>query len=360
MRDRATRHIYYFCSTTNTPYGGFKKIYQHVDTLNALGLSAFVVHAELNFRCDWFENKTPIAYMDVIEDPLVVIDSIDPFKCSFLPPFSTEDILVIPELMSFKVVPYASRLGLYTVIFNQGAYQTFLPLSVPKEPFWASTEGEEELPYLAEKNLGAIVVSEDSEEYLKFAFPGLEVFRVRNHVDASIFSYTEEKKKGIAFMPRRLPDDSKQVIYLLKERNRLKNWKFFPIEKMTESQVAQVLSECALFLSFSYQEGSGLPPQEAMLSGCVVVGYHGGGGKYFLQEPYAFPVAPSEIVQFAETVERVALEYEKNPAAFREQTRRALAFIRENYSQSHEKEDLREAWKAILHKHDAALGAHKH
>lgn len=350
-----TRRIYYFCSTTNTPYGGFKKIYQHVDTLNAMGFSAFVVHAELNFRCDWFENKTPIAYMDRIEDPLVVIDSIEPFKCSFLPALSPEDILVIPELMAYKVVPYASRLGLYTVIFNQGAYQTFLPLTVPKEPFSATRDGEEKLPYLAERNLGAIVVSADSEAYLKFAFPDLEIYRVRNHVDASLFSYTEEKHKRIAFMPRRLPDDSKQVIYLIKERNRLKHWQICPIEKMTEKEVAAVLRDSAIFLSFSYQEGSGLPPQEAMLSGCIVIGYHGGGGKSFLQEPYAFPVEPSEIVAFAETVERVALEYDRNPDAFRPQTRRALEYIRTNYSREHEEADLREAWTTLLHKHELAL-----
>ena len=43
-----------------------------------------------------------------------------------------------------------------------------------------------------------------------------------------------------------------------------------------------------IFLTFSNQEGFGLPPVEAMACGCLVVGYHGHGGKEFLKPEWSF------------------------------------------------------------------------
>ncbi len=339
-------------------YGGVKKIYQHVDILNELGFSAYLVHSEFGMRCDWFENKTPIAYADAIYEPLIVLN--ENGESRLLPPISSEDILVIPEVVSFQVTPYTFKQRQYIVIFNQGAYLTFRELSLPKSIFSASREGNPP-PYYNQNLLGTIVVSQDTVEYLRFAFPNINpVYRLNITINFDCFSYSEKKKKQIAFMPRKRSTHSLQVINILKERNNLKNWHFAAIEDMTEKQVAETLKESALFLNFCENEGFPLPPLEAMACGCIVIGYHGQGGKESLKEPYAYPIIDGEIVNFAKTVERIALDYEICPTTYQEQGRLASNFVRTTYTKERELLDLKTTWNSILDSHKNRLNSSEH
>src|SRR6185312_15023609 len=52
--------VYYLSPMETKPSGGVKVIYQHVDALQDLGIRAAVLHAKDGFRCDWFENQTPV------------------------------------------------------------------------------------------------------------------------------------------------------------------------------------------------------------------------------------------------------------------------------------------------------------
>ena len=112
------------------------------------------------------------------------------------------------------------------------------------------------------------------------------------------------------------------------------------------------MKESAIFMSFSRREGFGLPPQEAMACGCLVIGYHGQAGKEFLKEPYAYPIAEGEILSFAKKVEEIALDLEKEPKKYEQQAKGAAQFIQEEYAQNKEIEDLINGWKAILERHE--------
>jgi len=58
-------------------------MYRHVDILNRNNLSAAILHSTNGFRCNWFENKTRIAYV----------------KTAL---FEKEDVIVFPEsLLTF-------------------------------------------------------------------------------------------------------------------------------------------------------------------------------------------------------------------------------------------------------------------
>lgn len=350
--------IFYFCTDTNQPFGGLKKIYNHVDVLNTFGFEAYVIHGVLGMRLDWFQNSTPIAYITGASEPLFVLEP----ALKTLTPFSREDILVIPELMAYKLAPYTLRNNLHIVIFNQNAYLTFQNLYLPSIPFNCEKDNEEFMPYFGKNLLGIIAVSEDNQEYLQYAFPHLAIHRIRNTLNFDVFQYQSKKKKQIAYMARMHKektmmnrDDYCQVIFMLKERGFLEDWKLFPIENMPESQVAEALKESALFLSFSYEEGCPLPPQEAMACGCIVIGYDGEGGKEFIKEPFAYPIPHGKNVLFSKTVETVAREYEKNPSRFEAQVVLACENIKKNYSAEYESEDLKHAWRAIIKAHHIAL-----
>src|SRR4051794_7674416 len=53
--------IYFLTPDFNLPAGGVRVFYRHVDTLNAAGLKASILHSRRGFRCTWFENNTQIA-----------------------------------------------------------------------------------------------------------------------------------------------------------------------------------------------------------------------------------------------------------------------------------------------------------
>jgi glycosyltransferase involved in cell wall biosynthesis len=99
-------------------------------------------------------------------------------------------------------------------------------------------------------------------------------------------------------MPRKLRDDVEQVINILKIRNNIKGWSFVEIDNMSESEVARILKESTVFLSFNHREGFGLPPVEAMACGCVVVGYEGGAGKEYFLDDFSFSVEEGNIIDF--------------------------------------------------------------
>ena len=53
--------IFYYCHSHQTPRGGQKHTYRHVDILARCGVDAYVVHAAAEgYRLHWFANQTPV------------------------------------------------------------------------------------------------------------------------------------------------------------------------------------------------------------------------------------------------------------------------------------------------------------
>ncbi len=346
------RHIYFLCPESTFPFGGIKKIYEFVDDLNTLGASAFVLHQNDFFRITWFENTTPVVYLNVKDmsirgrtlegDPII------------LPPMSKQDILVIPEISVNHVMNLKPNLEPYIVINNQNTFLTFPSMEMPLYRCRVTPEMKDVSHYSSEKVLGALVISEYSAKYMEYVFPNLDVHRIHIAVNIDI-TFPEEKSKTIAFMPRKRPEEFQNLLRIFRERNSLLNWELLPIANMTHKNVISALKESAIFLSLSYQEGFGLPPAEAMVCGCTVIGYHGLGGSEFLMEPYAYPIAECDTVAFAKKVEEIALDYEQRPEYYKKQARDAANFIQKTYSSEQQREDLKKAWTKILSKHDECL-----
>ncbi|MGK7346389.1 MAG: glycosyltransferase [Candidatus Nitrospinota bacterium M3_3B_026] len=310
--------IYFYCFDNDRPVGGIKQIYRHVDALNEIGYRAFVLHDRPGFRASWFENKTRIEYTPSVS-------------------LAADDILAAPELVGPAFTQTAK--GVRKVIFNQNCYYTFNAYGL--DP------ADMKSPYLSDDLAAVITVSEDSKDYLGFAFPGIPVHRVRYGIDSGLFAPAPEKKKTIAFMPRKNPHAVNQVVNMLKFRRSLRGFRLHPIDGLPEAEVAAALGEAMVFLSFGFPEGFGLPPAEAMACGCVVAGFHGGGGAEFFRPEFSWPVAQEDITGFVRAVEEILSLAGENPAAMAEKGAAAARFIRENYSRERELESIREAWGAI-------------
>ena len=125
------RNIYYLCPDNNVPSGGVHKIYTHVEILNSLGYTAYVLHTQFGFRSDWFKNNAPIAYptnysntiYDLIKKNWTKGIAFETIEKSRLPPTTREDILVISESIAHAF--QNNEIDFPFVIFNQNAYCSF-------------------------------------------------------------------------------------------------------------------------------------------------------------------------------------------------------------------------------------------
>lgn len=317
------RRILVLCPEIDEPSGGTRKLYRHVDILNSAGRESFIVHRKLGFRCTWFENSTPIIYADLA--------GISPSEVG------RSDILVVPETLGPRLARLAP--GTPKVIFNQNSYCTFVGYSF--DPL------DLEAPYQHPEILATLVVSEDNREYLTFAFPRAKIVRLRHGIDRSFFHPHDEKTTAIAYMPRKNANDVVQVINLLKQRRTVGEFSLVAIHGKSEVEVAKVLRRCAIFLSFGHPEGFGLPPAEAMACGCVVIGYHGNGGREFFRPEFSHSISAGDILSFVQTIERVVGVYSEDPTSIRNQGLQASRFIHEHYTPEHEVRDIIQFWDDI-------------
>jgi glycosyltransferase involved in cell wall biosynthesis len=289
--------IYYLCPDYGVPSGGIRAIYRHVDILNHAGRSAAVLHHRDGYACRWFEHSTR-----TVGAPSVRL--------------SPEDVLVIPEIYG----PYLNRLPREPklVAFNQNAYLTY-----------------EHVPAGRPLSYGifaaALTVSSDSAEFLRFAFPGLEVSVVANAIDPDVFYPSPElPARRIAMMPRKRPDDAQQILRLLGDR--LRDWEVVRIEDAPEDETAAMLRSAPIFLALGRREGFGLPAAEAMASGCYVIGFSGFGGREIFDQAFSRQVEDGDVLSVAREVANFLHLYERQPGLVREAGARASEHIREQYS----------------------------
>ena len=343
--------IYYLCPEHKTPVGGVRVIYQHVDILNRNGLPAYVVHKKKGFRVNWFENTTPIVYWpdNLLNrlitkfkrrlDPDRVIEL--PIRGGTRPVIDATDILVIPELYGPDLAAAFGR-SIKKVILNQNSYLTFNGYSLNKERLIT--------PYHHQDLLATLINSVDGEQYLQYAFPDLPLYRFRLSIDPKRFAFQGKKRKQLCFSRIKNQQDAMQVINILKFRGVLKDFEIVPFINIPQTEVARIYQESLLFLSFGYPEGFGLPAAEAMACGCVVIGFHGGGGREFFKPEFSYPIEQGDIIGFARAVEEVIQCFERDPASILEKGRLAANYIREQYSVELEEKEVIGAWNSILSK----------
>jgi len=93
-------------------------------------------------------------------------------------------------------------------------------------------------------------------------------------------------------------------------RDTFPDWSVVKIDGMPHESVLDQLRKTSIFLSFSHAEGVGLPPVEAALCGCYVVGYTGGAGQAFFKRPLLRAVEEGDFLAYfreiRELVEQVS------------------------------------------------------
>lgn len=313
--------IFYFCLSHQKPTGGNKKIYHHVDLLNAQGWQAYVLHFKSGFRLDWFPNQTPVVYLPEFERLYDI----------------HRDILVLPEDLGVGILKFPGR----KVIFNQNIITGFSRLGYRNY--------REPIPYLHPSVIGAIAVSEHNRTQLQLAYPKLPVFRVFCGIDGDRFQFQPlgQKYRQIAANLGKNPPEVLSLYQILRARtlqqlNGLTNWSWVWIEQKSEAEVAQILKESAVFISLSLHEGFGLLPLEAMASGCLVVAYgREPMTEYLPQEMQVRSGDLTEAVNRVETFVETALD--------RQDLAHTGCAIARIYSPEREQQSVLDTWDKLLY-----------
>jgi glycosyltransferase involved in cell wall biosynthesis len=302
--------VYFLTPDHDVPSGGIRVIYRHVDLLNSAGIRAFVLHQRRGFRCTWFTHNTQV--IDVSEARV-----------------GRGDLLVVSEPdvnLICKLPP-----GVRHVIFNQNTHLT-----------WRRASESVTRHYNTSPDLvGVIVVSDHNKDMLRYAFEGLPVCRIHVSIDPTLFYPGDNvRSRHIAYMSRKGKEDAKNVLHLLRSRGVLDGWEVVPLDGLTHAEVAEQLRTTRIFLAFTYQEGFGLPPAEAMACGNYVIGYHGCGGREFFLPDFSAPIETGDILSFARAVETAVVYDRTNPLWCFDRGQRASAFILAKYSLEQERNEV--------------------
>lgn len=222
--------------------GGIRAIYHHVELLNELGFEACVYCP--GGRSTWFDSPAPVV--------------------TSLPALAAADHVVLPEGVG---APEEEALASPAVkhVFCQNQFYVFRKHRA-----------------IAERaRLGITHVFASTgiiAQYLETTFAGLRAPVVPYVIDRERFQ-PGVKEARIAYMPRKLADDALFIEGSFKARYPgLAGIPWVRLDGLSQDRVAEELGRSAVFLSLGHRESFGLPPVEAMAAGCVVVGFHGGGG----------------------------------------------------------------------------------
>jgi hypothetical protein len=266
--------IIYGAPPSNTPAGGVKVIYRHSEILNHMGISSAVWHpGDENFKCSWFENNIRT----------ITAQELSP----------QTDVVIVPEIWASSYVPMLKGLGFRVAIFVQNCYYTHVNLN-PSNPNAIAD---------AYRNADLILsISQDTSEYLIniFKVPEEKVILQRYSINASLFR-PGNKSKTITYMPRKMEQHSVRVVSALRPLLP-EGWSIKALDKMTETQIATNLADSIIFLAFSEFEGLPVPPVEAALSGNIVIGYHGQGGREYWLAPNFIQIEQGDIQGFIKNV----------------------------------------------------------
>ncbi|AFZ32467.1 glycosyl transferase group 1 [Gloeocapsa sp. PCC 7428] len=317
--------IFYFCFSDNQSSGGNKEIYKHTEILNRHGYEAYILHTTKNFKITWFHHHANIVYLDTFNK---LIDR-------------KNDFTVLPEDVGNDILSFPGN----KIIFNQNIYYGFHIFNKQKpQPY----------PYLHPQVKGALVVSEHNKNYLRFAYPHLDIFRVFCGVDINKFRFQplKKKKKQIACNPAKRPLDIAVIYHILQSRaeqgiNNLNEYEWIFIENKTEVEVAQILQESLIFVFLSKEEGFPLMPLEAMACGCLIFAYNVAPLTEYV--PPTFLFEPGDFLNIAKTIEAIAQSFPVAIESWETISESGRDTVLQ-YSLELEEQSVAKAWQEILQK----------
>lgn len=330
--------IFFLASDNPQPSGGLKFIYRYCELTNEIGYDAAIMHGTSGFQVDKFSHNAPVVFnysWKKLSRRQVVSQTLRRASERLLAQnketkVKPDDIVVIPENRLFrahKIFP-----GNPKIILNQN-------------PFLAARQG---VPKNTKDIIGSLSTSQICQEVSHRLFPDKLAFHLPLWIEREIFTPTQNKKRQIAYMPRRNAEDASMILNLLAASGVTAGIKIVPISNMNLEEVAHTLRESFMFLSFADHEGFGLPAAEAIASGCLTIGYTGIGGDEFFSQFGGWPIAQQDILTFTDTVADTLKSYKRDPRTLDSNRMNNAVAILNHYNRSSAQRALTEALETMF------------
>ncbi|WP_418146104.1 glycosyltransferase [Actinobacillus pleuropneumoniae] len=238
----------YFCFVNRPCTGGDFVNLDHVRTLRKLGINASILLAG---------NQSEEIVNSFGSLPVVILnEEIE---------FSSQDIFIVPEVMQ--------------VLYDLASKMTVFPRMIMhnQNPFYTGY-GFLSAQHINEHRLERIIVP---SSYTKYKLQEIGVTKPIDIIHPYIPDYFKPAEKQreviqIAFSRRkRSAEFDIFKFYFLSLYSHKHSVNFVNIQGLIREEVAKVMSEAAIFISFAERESLGLMTLEAMASGCHVIGFSG-------------------------------------------------------------------------------------
>lgn len=250
--------------------------------------------------------------------------------------FQPEDVVVLPEYYRDAFRHFATQ-PCRRVIHVQGPFL-----------FYRGHDSIEAMN--ASGFLGGLACSDFTRSLLQRMGSTLAWQVVTPHV-LPIFRPGGQKRLQVACMPDKRPRDAPVVQALFRARHpEFRDVPWVPIVGLSRQACAEVMASSAVFASFSWLEGLGLPPLEAMASGCLVCGFDGHGGRDYATPDNGLWVAEGDHEGFADAVAASLRLARAGDAAAAARVAAGHQTAGRYHPERFERE-LLEAWRAVL-KHE--------
>jgi glycosyltransferase involved in cell wall biosynthesis len=257
--------------------------------------------------------------------------------------FAPDDVVVVPEYYRDAILHFTKQ-PCRAVLHVQGPFLLFRGLQSVAELNALPWLGVLTCSHFCAETLAAMGVRVPAAVVRP---PLLPVFCQSALGDA-------KKKLQIAYMPEKRPKEAPVVRAIFQAR--YPAWAsvpWVPIANVSRAECARLLAESAVFASFSYLEGLGLPPLEAMASGCAVAGFDGLGGREYATAENGLWVPEADHAGFADALAQVLAGCSAAAASSGDSTahRARLAAGRRtaaSFSQARFSAELLAAWRGLL------------
>ncbi len=242
--------LIFFLAPFSVPFGGVATIVEHVRILADNGISAWIAMPEQPTEDFYQVPVSTIIYDDFLE-------------------VTKQDICVFPE----------GLLGYMKAVRGQPAKRLMLCQNYYYLPFTENIG----LGFDEYGLDGVITTCVANRAYLEDAYKLKNIPLIPYAIDTKLFHRQTRKIRQIAFMPRKLAGDIAFIHHsFVRMFPEYASIPWVAIDKMPKNKAAAILVQSAIFLSLSDKDPLGLPPLEAMASGCVLAGFHGGGGLEYM------------------------------------------------------------------------------
>jgi hypothetical protein len=227
------------------------------------------------------------------------------------------------------------------VIFNKNLYHGFRALGL---------KGPDTYPYLNPEVMAVFAVSDHNARHLRFAYPGIDVFRVYTSIRSDIFRYRSwaQKRPRIVTIAKAAPQ-LLTIYHTLMSRavaglNNASAFEWIFVEDRSEQEMAKLLGSAVAVVFASVEEGLPRFLLESLASGCVVIAFKTGALKECLPEYCRFDFCDS--IEAVSALERVLADFPSSAALYEPQIMQGVEIVRA-FTRERQVRSVIDAWDAI-------------